>query len=353
MDDQTSTEDSFVENAQEWDLNRWTHECAIISPEKLSLLLPFATPEADQDWKKKLHQLFIRLPNSPVESFGRALTSVQFLEILRFTGALQDDNGNRKKITSLFVGISPKVFLDILSQSSQTELAFFREEAVTEPVQHHLSLIAHELTKRFNDLCDQIVLKEREIEGINLQTIGNKELDTLNSQFDLFNKEGKAILNLANRTLAIAWNTNRSDLIQELGRIKELCQKCLIDSIGTMETREDPSTGLYHLMDKKVQHLFSDLDSNGNQTIMKDSTPALEALVKFSVWYIQDYVDVGLLSEAQFQREDVDHDLKNRDQLFMLAEENLGKMGLKTLLDLKNAKIYSKQALKEFIKNKV
>lgn len=349
MDDQLSSTDTLMQKALSWDLDQWSHECALLSPERLSLLIPYANPESDpQTWKEKLHQLYFYLPNFPVESFGRALNSLQFLEIMRFAGSHEKDHHNRKKLSSLFVGVSPGVFKDLLSQASPIELSFLREEAVTEPVQHHLSLITSELSRHFNDLCNQIEAKEREIEAIDLQTIGNKELEDFYKQFENFNKEEKNILTLTSSTLAIAWNAHRADLIQELGRIKELGQKCLIESIGTMETREHPSSGLYKLMDKKVEQVFSDQDSEGNQAVMKDSTPALEALVKFSVWYIQDYVEVGLLPDKH-SIFDTEENLKNREQLFMMAEENLGKMGLKTLLDLKNARIYSKRALKEYI----
>lgn len=344
--------DSFAQNALSWDLNQWSQECAVLSSDQLAVLVPYATHDYDsQKWKEKLHQLFIHLPNSPVESFGKALNSNQIVEILHFALTHQNDSLNRKKLSSLFVGLSPVVFKDLLIQSSQTELSFLREEAVTEPIQHHLSLITSELIRRFNDLCEQIRAKELEVETIELKMVSSKNIEDLYAQFENFNKEGKSILSLTGRALAIAWNTNRTDLIQDLGRIKELCQKCLIESIGKTETTETPSTGLYQLIDKNIKQLFSDQDSSGHLIFMKDSTPALEALVKFSVWYIQDYAEVGLLPVANLKASDLDNEeyLNNRDQLFTAVESNLGKMGLKTLLDLKNAKIFSKKALKEFV----
>jgi hypothetical protein len=331
----------LIQNALNWDLNKWAQECASLYPEQLSLLVPQANGE-------KLQQLFVHLPDTPVESFGKALNASQFLELMRFAGPHQKEHANRKKLSFLFIGLSPTVFKELLAQISQEELVFLREEAITEPVQHLLSQLTNELTGRFNELCNKIETKELEIETTDLQIIGPKEIENLYSQFENFNKEGKNILNLANRALAMAWNANRADLIQELGRIKELCQKCLIDSIGTMGTKENASSGLYQRIDKKVEQLFSDQDSNGNSTPMKDSTPALEALVKFAVWYIHDYVEVGLLPDINAIHSDQEN-MKSREQLFTAAENNLGKTGLKTLLDLKNARIYSKQALKDYI----
>lgn len=355
MDDQqASSTDSLLQNAPSWKLDQWTEECALLPKAELSLLVPYASPEFDnQNWKEKLEQLFIHLPDSHIESFGKALNSMQFHEIVRFAGSHQKDSANRKKLTSLFVGISPLVFSDLLSHASQEELSFLREEAVTEPVQHHLSLITTELDQRFNEFCNQISLKTEKVDAIDLQKLGNKELSELYECFEKFNKEGRKILNLTSRALAIAWNANRADLIQELGRIKELCQKCMNDLIGKEGTQETPSSGLYHTLDKKVSELFSDQDSQGNLTLMKDSTPALEALVKFSVWYIQDYAEVGLLPEISMSHaadpDRQEEDLKSREQMFIMAENNLRQIGLSTLSDLKNARIYSKKALKEYI----
>lgn len=348
---QLNSIESIAQTVPSWDLERWSKECSALSPEQLALLVPYASQDFDhQNWKEKLHHLFIHLPNSPVENFGNALSYVQLLEIMRFC-EMHQDPANRKKLSSLFVGISPIVFKDLLTHSSQTELSFLKEEAVTEAIQHHLSILTHELTLRFDEFCNQISIKEREIENVDLKMIGCKDVENFYLQFEQFHKEGKKILNLTSRAIAIAWNANRVDLIQELGRIKELCQKCLNESIGNMETEETPSLGLYQLLNKKVEVLFSDQDSKGDLALMKDSTPALEALVKFSVWYIQDYIDVGLLPKFNGKHSDLDNDeeFHHRDQLFTAAENNLAKMGLKTLLDLKNAKIFSKKALKEYI----
>jgi hypothetical protein len=89
---------------------------------------------------------------------------------------------------------------------------------------------------------------------------------------------------------------------------------------------------------------------------MKDNTPALEALVKFNVWYIKDYREVGLLPQLDathiptlFPEQE---DLKHREQLFKIAESNLEKIGLHTLADLKTERIYSKKALIEYIKKR-
>nr|HEV8051730.1 hypothetical protein [Parachlamydiaceae bacterium] len=313
------------------------------------------TPGYDaENWKEKLLQLFGHLPvKTPVESFGKAMNKGQILEIMHFIKNSNNDTSNRQKLSSIFAGITPFVFREVLFQASQEELSFLREEAVTETIQHHLSLIISELNTEFNNFCNRLTHKENEIQQMDMQTMGKENISELIHSIAAIHEEGKNILKHAGRALTIAWNANRTDLIQDLGRIKELCQKYLMETVGKDAQDEVLSSGLFLLLDKKVDALFSDQDASGNISIMKNSTPALEALVKFSVWYIQDYSEVGLLPNIPPQDEqDSKHEmdsLKQREQLFIAAEKNLNRIGLHTLSDLKRERIYSKKALMDYI----
>lgn len=352
---QTISTEALIEHARSWNIGKWSTECRLLSSDQLAALVPLAISSlGEQTWKEKLHHLFTYLPsNVPNQNFGRALSSEQILEILHFVKNGKKEAHNLQKLSSLFMGVSPNVFHDILVQANTAELSFLREEAITESVQHNLSLIVNELHKRFIGLCDELATKGLEIEGTDLQTIGKDEIASFYESVKNYQEGGDSILFLTGRALSIAWNSNRVDLIQELGRIKELCQKCMNESVGKTGIAELAPTGLFHLLNKKVDRLFSDMDTNGNLTLMKNTTPALEALVKLSVWYIQDYCDVGLLPQVKpvndMNTAQENEDLKKREQLFIAAEKNLNKMGLHTLADIKSAQIYSKKALVEYI----
>lgn len=355
FNNQTISSEALVEAAKAWDLDKWSAECAHLSPSQLSSLVHLAAPASDsKQWQEKLYQLYRHLPEKTgIESFGKELNKAQILEIIHLVKNNSKDTHKRQKLSSLFAGVAPLVFKEVLFHASQEDLAFLREEAITETIQHHLSLITNELNSEFNDFCLKVAEMENEIKNTDLQKMNKEGISDVYRSLASFHDAGKNILNHTARILTMAWNANRSDLIQDLGRIKELSQKYLIETVGKEAQDEIPASGLYQLLEKKVDELFSDNDANGNRTIMKNTTPALEALVKFSVWYIQDYVEVGLLpdmiqSDDQDSKHELDN-LKQREQLFISAEKNLNRMGLHTLADLKRAHIYSKKALMEHI----
>lgn len=353
--DHTLADESLKQSAAAWKPEQWTLQCPLLSQSQLALLAPLAAPDSnDRSWNEKLHQLFLHLTSSESAAvFGKTLNSMQLIEIMHFIKNTRNDVENRQKLSSLFIGISPSVFREVITQGPEDTLFFLREEAMTKALQHHLSLITHELNTQFTDFCDTLSNKENELETINLQDLGKEEIISLYRSLENFHEEAKSILNLTGRVLGIAWNTNRSDLIQELGRIKELCQKYQIEAVGKEANHDMPASGLWLFLQKKIENLFSDQGINGTESSMKDSTPALEALVKFSVWHIEDYLALGLLPQAKgwnpLNWTHKNESLKNREQLFIEAENNLAKIGLQTLSDLKAERIYSKKALMEYI----
>lgn len=347
-----ASSETFQEKALRWNLGQWVSECAILSPSQFLELIPLATPHYDaHHWKEKLHQLFLRISNDAnLETFAKALNAIQILEIMHFIKHSSDDLFQRQKLSSLFAHLHPAIFKEIILEASQEELNFLREEAITEVIQHNLSLIASDLSTSFSNFCDRISALEIELEKADLQEMDKTSIESLYESIEDLRKENEDMLQFLNKVLTVVWNTNRGDLIQELGRTKELCQKCLIETIGKAAEEEIPSSGIWHILEKNVEKNFSDWDANGNQSIMKDSIPALEAFVKFSVWNIQDYYEVGLLPQmTSLNKTNEMINLKNREQLFTEVEKNLNKMGLKTLSDLKSAKIYSRKALMEYI----
>ena len=79
---------------------------------------------------------------------------------------------------------------------------------------------------------------------------------------------------------------------------------------------------------------------------LHDEDPACDALVKFSVWYLQDYFELGLLPEVTNEAE-LDRDPQRYREL---ARQRLHRLGLKTVGDLKRAGIFSRATLAEHVK---
>lgn len=341
--------------AKHWDLSKWSQECSKLSPEQLVDMTSLATPEEDAEgWKKKLHLILMNFPPQlSLESLGRVLNVSQILELLQFLSTPANHLMSRQQLSSLFVGLSPFIFREVISQAAEQQLYFFKEEAVTEVIQHHLSLIVNDLNEEFKILCTEIETSEAVLQAIFLDQLNTQEIEALYINIDRLSDKASSLLNLANQSLVIAWNSNRVDLIQELGLIKERCQRCLREYIGHESENGQALTGLRHRLNEKINLLFSDQDAHGHISLMKDSTPALEALVKFSIWYVQDYEKIGLLPELEFNPTQADaKNLKRREELLAVAERNLNDLGLHTLRDLKEAKIYSKQSLIEYISAK-
>jgi hypothetical protein len=336
----------LYEIAKEWTLEEWKNNCSRLTPLQLAELLPLASVQ-DEEGKQKLQLLFTHLPQDiSSQIFAKQIEAPQVLELIRWIKNFSHGINHRQKLSFIFSGLSPIIFWSVIAQANQEDLEYLKEEALTEPIQHHLSLLAHHFHKRVSALYRYVETLKTQFEVIDIQQIQKEELQNLMDSIDHLKREGKDLLELINRSLIMTWNTSRIDLIQELGSSKELCQRCLSSYLQSSKQQESPFN-LLQILIKKVDEVFSDLDEDGDLTPMKDSTPAMEALTKLSIWQIKDYAELGLLpSEIILNKRE---SLENRDQLFKDAEHSLNKMGLKTLADLKSAKIYSKKALMEYI----
>src|SRR5262249_20909592 len=93
---------------------------------------------------------------------------------------------------------------------------------------------------------------------------------------------------------------------------------------------------------------------------VNDDEPALEALVKLSLWYPQDYWQVGLLPQVTdpqlFEREgEISPEQRQAllERLLEMARANLEKVGLHTAKDLKLAGICSQATLQEYLEGRL
>lgn len=346
-----TADERLIESAKVWTPRQWREESSKITENELVKLIPLASPLFDaHQWAEKLHILLNALnENGYLQSAGKMLSTEQFLDVFK-RASQSEEAGLRQRLPPLFVGMSQSVFFDLLFKAPQEQIALLKHEAATEAIQHHLSLLSHDLKARFDHLCYLLVDFNQALMEIEPESMGVEDFKNIYRSADGLYLKGLEIIHVVGNALSLAWNTNRADLIQEFSLIKERCHRCLVEDIGRPQSDESPAAGLWEATEQRLSRIFSDTDANGEATLMKDSVPAIEALVKFSVWYLKDYYDIGLLPQITDPNELNTERMTSEDErekLFALAEKKLAESGLKTLFDLKRQHIYSKRALKE------
>lgn len=308
----------------------------------------------DGNWRKKTRAVVVGLSDrSQLETVGEALTIPQIFELLDTTLCLEDKH--HWKLSPILVGMTHEIFSKFLLFGTAKEISILKHESVTEPVQHHLTLLSHELANQIKDLEIQMQGLSKEIELLNIIELGRNEAQAFANRIDELSLTFHHLLEKTNIVLSLAWNTNRLDLIESLNVTKDHCQKSLLYGIGN---KHNPNAqGLYNEFKQRLFRIYGDpLQSEKIESLHEDE-PAIEGLSKLEVWYLRDYLDLGLLPGVK-KPEELDLDLsqhtesermKHREKLFALARHTLEKIGLSTVNDLKEANIFSKKTLKEYI----
>ena len=347
----SDTISSLQQQVHGWSLEQWKEEGPKLTSDQISTILPLITEEYEPNqWRDKLKNLISCLEErEKLEALGRSMDIHQILEVL--TIAARGDKKIQSKLTPLFVGMPQQMFRLMLKNVTPEHLKLLKQEAVTEAIQHHLTRTTHEFQANLESAMSALEAQEKKILTLPIETIGRKEIDTMMEMVQKTSQDLMGLLQEINITLAIAWNTHRLDLIEQLSQTKEYCQRTLKQVIGSPQSSSNHATGIWSLLEKRLNSVFEE----GERVF--DDEPATEALVKFSVWYLEDYWKIGLLP-MQAGSEELDLDptthseqerLNYRDSLFKTAENNLEQLGLKTLKDLKKAHIYSKKGLIEYI----
>jgi hypothetical protein len=347
-----------LNEAGSWELSIWMYQCPQLSPPQLLDLFPFASVAYDQkDWKEKLALIFQFLPRDlSLETVGQTLSLEQFLEILTLVATSSKSLVTQQHLSSLLVGIPSPIFQNSLLYISKKQLSVLQQEAVAEPLQHHLFVLERTLSKEFLNCCQYFenladFLKSGDLTKLNREAITNiyTSIENLEGRTNL-------ILLVLNYGLALAWNSDRLELIENLGHLKERAQRFLLEEVGRKTSLERQSSGLWKRLEAKVDAIFNEVNNDDTQILMPNETPALEALSKFSLWYLQDYHEIGLLPDIELSEiktlvaKNTKKNQQRRAELIAKIETKLSQLGLNTLEDIKEAKIFSKQLLIDYIK---
>jgi len=335
-----------------WSCEQWKENTPKLTAEQIGHLIPFITPaHSPKDWHEKLIYALTDLYEcSKLEAVGKSLSLIQCHMLLNHaTEAVT----LFEKLSPIFVGLNHDIFCAFLLTAEPNELSILKQGALTEAIQHHLTLLVSFLITKENDIHLQIINKMHELENLSLVDIRAGEITSFRKTIDELNQQGLTLIQMVNNALAIAWNTLRLDLIEKLSLQKESIQRIIKFEVGTNQEVASESVGLYAQLDKLLNSIYA--DPNISAEAFNDDIPAIEALSKLGLWYLQDYWDMGLLPNVA--KEDViqvNHNgdvnaLELQQKLFKVTNDNLNTLGLSTLKDLKQANIYSKAALKEFV----
>jgi hypothetical protein len=192
---------------------------------------------------------------------------------------------------------------------------------------------------------------------LNLDEVTSTQIALLTEEIENNANTYQSLLEKINRLLMLIWNTNRTDLIEKLSIAKETVQRVLNMRIGNPKTEVTSSTGLFGHFEQRLSAVYGGADNQQDIETLDDDEPALEALAKFSIWYLRDYWEIGLLPKItdpqhlifRQERQLDEHPSSFREKLYQEVQANLKKLQLSTVKDLKQREIFSRATLKEYI----
>lgn len=302
----------------------------------------------DAEWREKMIELVLGLTSrSKIEAVGRAL-SVDQAAYLLTTPHLNKKN-TKEELTAILVGLPHQVFLQLIQPEQTQLLNVLKQEVNTEAVQHHLTVLSHEMANQLQEYENQSLTLNQAIRELTIDDLGREDICAFTNQIDELSAGFNQTISQIGKLMQLAWNTQRADIIDKLSSTKETATRYRNQVIGTARSFKKPPTGLYLELEKRLFSVYGDSENPADIEAIKDDEPAIEALVKLSIWYIHDYWEIGLLPHIKSEQEITSLRKERRDNLIQIVNQNLAKICLFTASDLKAARIFSKKSLQEYI----
>lgn len=323
--------------------------------EQITLVISAIQPERERDWEGKLQSLYKNIQKTEqFEAFGKGLSLSQCLFLLE---TLKNEPDHHKHLSSILVGLPQPVFLSILRSASAPQMATLQNEGLSEAIQHHLTIYHHEMTKKVEQELLILEALPIEIQTLDTRYLNRQDVEKVEEKINRSQLSFSEITENINRALLLAWNTNRIDLIERLSYLKEQCLRVQTLEIGSARNKRTPPSGLFLILENHLSTVFDNSENRNEMQPLEDDDPAIEALARFSLWYLEDYWKIGLLpnitdekalsldSKSYSEKQCLEH----REELVRQIYENLQNLCLVTVQDLKAAGIYSKNMLKTYI----
>lgn len=309
----------------------------------VTLLQMQFVPEAES----KLHHL-LEFIDSHIswELISQHFSISSFISFLEF---IAQHPQYQNRLTFILIGLDPLIFSQSLSLLQNNHLAILRQEGLLEPLQYQLMQFTHEGEILRQEIEQNVQQFQEDLSSIKPEELTQKTLKTLRNRIENFRDQFLNYLERASTALAIAWHTDRVDLIEKLSSINESIQHQLALFIGHPNFNKLAATGLYAFLENFFSNIF---DSS-----LKNDDAAIEGLTRLSIWHLKDYWELGLLPSIQRPEElDLDpqkHSEKERldyqQKFIALVQMQLSRLRIEKVKDLKKFHLFSKSLFKTYI----
>jgi hypothetical protein len=292
---------------------------------------------------QQLAKSISKMAKEQIESAAAVMTLPQFTAVVEEIAAHKN---HLPLIPALLVGFPYHQFRTFIDEAPKSLIDLLKQESQSEALQHHINLFIHQLT-------EQIAHQERlaedvnhAIEKIDYHQIDLAVVDQLVDALDAIVMESERLIETLATPIELAWNTGRSDLVDRLSYLKEHLIHLVTEYVGNMRNKEQASTGLYALLEQKLNNIYSAKNEHDIEALA-DNEPAIEGLTRLGLWYPKDYWQLGLLPHLA-DPEKLGNNTKKQD-LLKIVRANLKKICLNTVGDLKTAHIYSRSMLQRYV----
>lgn len=304
---------------------------------------------------EKLEKILKLRSKAELESAAAELNLSEVHQIMSIID--QKEKGNEEKLMPLLVGMPAQTFYQLLKEIAPLELKLLKEIGPTEALHHKLLAFFHDWTFELNALGVQTENLEKQVEKLPLQDLKKEEILSLKEQIDALGTQIEEHLATLNNALTVAWNTKWIDIIDHLSHLKDQYLRLNASFVGVPKNSEHAASGLYKQLEERLARVYCLKEGQERLRLLAGEEPAIEALASLGIFYLEDYWNLGLLSGYSSLRElrqalrTKTHEEKTvvLEELIKKAEDKLKSLGLANVNSLKEANIFSKEMLLEYI----
>ncbi len=307
-----------------------------------------------------LEQLLIhKAPTRSLEKIGSQLTLAHLLALAERWENPDVAEKWEGKLSSLLVGLPHALMRQFLLAATPQQLKPFLSETSGEPLLHQLNLTVHEEEHRLEEIARETLATEEAILTLDFTHATYAQISLIFQRLASLSDLCRESMQLLEKALLLAWNCPRRDLIERLSTLKERFQRYDSQMVGAPARESKPASGLYFALQQQFDRVYHSASQPMQIDALHDDEPAIEALAKFSIWYLEDYYAIGLLPSLH-SLEELNQQLKKlskeersayRSSKFMEAKQTLESAGLSTVKDLKRSHIFSAAALKDYLRS--
>jgi hypothetical protein len=291
---------------------------------------------------------------SQLEEVGKKTSATQAHALLELFG---HNEKNKWKLSPILMGMAPALFLEMLITMTPEQVKQLQCDTFTDAIQHQLALIAHQISEEIERLDDAGADIERQIRLLDPLQADKRALSAIQEQIAALATVLQREMMHIDKLLALCWYSRCSELIKCFNHIKDYCQTLLTERAGYPGNKDHCPYGLYEILEERLSSVYEAQEGGGCNKRLEDSDPVIDAMERLSIRYLQDYFALGLLPEVSDIKEldlSAEHAeqqrMEYRQNLFRSAIKNLEARGLKTVKDLRKARIFSRTMLEEYLR---